>query len=123
MVTALLVGCSGSSAVEPPAESRPPAPSATVLPHHGGLVGAIDSARLVALCENVRLAATAVDGGLPASSVDQAFTGALEVLRQAPVDPTLVRLADKWKRLRQRSGDTVAVDAMTAFCAREGGQG
>jgi hypothetical protein len=123
-LAAACAGCSGSSAAGA-GQSLSAAPtattSATTLPHSGGLVGAIDSARAVSLCTNVQLLATAVDGGLPKSSADAAFAGVLQVLRQAPVDPALVRLAQQWTRLRERRGDAVTAERLQAFCTREGG--
>jgi hypothetical protein len=81
----------------------------------GGLVGAIDSARKLAVCENVRLYLTAVEGGLSAAA-DEAFDATLETLRQAPRDPALLALAAHWQLIRERLGDGRAADRLRTFC-------
>ncbi len=91
-------------------------PAAT-LPTTGGLVGAIDSARKVALCENVRLYATAVDGGL-SDAADQAFRAIVQTLQQAPRDPGLLALAARWRLARAHVGDRKTEERLTAFCAK-----
>ena len=126
MVTAatLLIaaaGCGGSAAPAPADSSGSPTPTpAATLPAHTGLVGAIDSARRLAVCENVRLYATTVDGGLPAAA-DQAFTAILQTLRQAPRDPALLALATRWQTVRARTGDRKTATRLAAFCAKAAG--
>jgi hypothetical protein len=115
-VTAAGCGGSGSST---PDTSRSPASPASALPQRGGLVGAIDSARLLTVCGDVQLLATAVEGGLPTSSVDQAFGAVLSALRQTPHDPQLAALATRWERLRAKSGDTVTARRLRGICTRQ----
>ena len=117
-VLAGLAGCGGSGS--PAASERSASPSVTpaaTLPAHTGLVGAVDSARRLALCENVRLYATTVEGGLSASA-DEAFAAILGTLRQAPHDQALLALARRWQVARGRDGDGKTVQRLTAFCAR-----
>ena len=90
------------------------------LPHRGGLVGAIDSARLVAVCENARLAMTAVDGGLSESSVAEALDGVLAAFRQEPSGPELRAAAARWAAVRERVGDAGTVRRLQAYCDRQG---
>jgi len=114
----LLAGCgsdggtpetSGSSATTPPAELP------TTLPSHDGLVGAIDSARRLALCENVRLYATAVEGGL-STSADEAFNATIQTLKQTPKVDALLVLAAKWELIRTRKGDSATAQRLLDFC-------
>src|SRR4051812_48539477 len=117
-VVAALAGCGGSGA--PAASGTSGSPSVTpaaTLPAHTGLVGAIDSARRLALCENVRLYATTVEGGLSASA-DEAFDATIQTLRQAPRDPALLALAARWQRARDRVGDTRTASRLAAFCVK-----
>lgn len=117
-VVAALAGCGGSGAPAPSEKSgSPPVTPAATLPAHGGLVGAVDSARRLALCENVRLYATAVDGRLSASA-GEAFDAVLQTLRQAPRDPALLALAARWRVARDRVGDSKTAQRLTAFCAK-----
>jgi hypothetical protein len=121
LLVALAVGCSGS---EPPTDIPPsPSPSATPteLPHRGGLVGAIDSARLLAVCENVRLAATVVESGLSDRAVTSALDGVIDALRQPPQSAALRATAAHWTSVRRRAGDAKTVRRLQAFCDREGG--
>jgi hypothetical protein len=113
-----VAGCGGSGTPTPTDSSGSPTPTpAATLPSHTGLVGAIDSARRAALCENVRLFATTVDGGLSAAA-DQAFAATLQTLRQAPHDPGLLALAARWQALRARDGDRKTAKRLTRFCAK-----
>jgi len=115
---ALLAGCggSGSSPATPVPESSD-SPSSPALPQRGGLIGAIDSARVVAVCGNVRLYATAVEGGLSASA-DEAFDAIIQSLKQTPKDTSLVALAAKWQQLHDRKGDAATSQRLLAFCAQ-----
>jgi hypothetical protein len=79
------------------------------------LVGVIDAARLAAACENARLAATAVGGGLE-SSADGALDAALDTLRQTPRVPELVALARRWQQLREAHGAAALARTMTRWC-------
>ncbi len=119
--TALLIaiaGCGGSSAPTPTDSSvAPTSTPAATLPAHTVLIGPIDSARRLALCENVRLYATTVEGGLP-TAADQAFAATLQTLRQAPRDPGLLALAGHWRAARARLGDPKTAKLLTAFCAK-----
>lgn len=123
LLGSLAVACSGS---EPPTDTVPtpsptPATSSPALPHRGGLVGAIDSARLAALCENVRLALTALEGGLPNSTVAGSLDAALSSLRQPPADADVRATAAHWVRVRHQAGDAATVRRLAAFCDRESG--
>ena len=119
MVAAAMSGCSGGGSA--PSRSTPsPTSAVTALPHRGGLVGAVDSARLVAVCTNVRQASTAIAGGLPDTVAIASYDGAVAALRQAPASPELQQLADRWDRLRHEVKLAAAVRRFDAFCAREG---
>ena len=113
-----VAGCGGSGGTPTPETSLSPSvtPSAT-LPAHSGLVGAIDSARRVAVCEDVRLYATTVDGGLP-DAADQTFQALVQVMRQPPHEAGLDELVRRWERWRARLGDAKTAQRLTAFCAR-----
>ena len=118
LLVSLAVGCSGS---EPAADVPPsPSPSATPtgLPDRGGLVGAIDSARLVGFCENVRLAVTAAEGGLGADTVAGSLDAAFAVLRQPPQSAQLRTTTARWAAMRSRVGDEKAAARLQAFCQR-----
>ena len=116
VVAVLICGCGGSgstpSAPVPETSDSP----ASALPQRGGLVGAIDSARIGAVCGNVHLFATAVEGGL-SPTADDAFDGIVAALRQPPRDQALLVLAAKWQLLRGHVGDSRTADRMLAFCA------
>lgn len=118
---AALAGCGGSStpAAGVTSSASSPSPAAT-LPAHTGLVGAVDSARRLAVCENVRLFATTVEGGLQ-DSADEAFAAIVATLRQPPHEPGLLRLARRWERWRRTHGDAVLARRLTTFCAAPGG--
>ena len=122
VLTLALVGCGGSGNGTAPETSGSPTVPPTVtpaatLPAHTGLVGAIDSARRSAVCENVRLYATAVDGGL-SDAADQAFHAILRTLRQPPRDPALLAFAARWQLARAHVGDDNIAQRLTAFCAQ-----
>ena len=116
VLAGVLAGCggSGSPAVSETSVSPSVTPAAT-LPARGGLVGAIDSARKVAVCANVQLYATTVDGGLT-SSAGEAFRAIVQTLRQPPRDPGLLALVRRWQRWRATLGDAVTARRLTAFC-------
>jgi hypothetical protein len=118
LLTVSATGCGGSGSSTPDTSLSPVSP-ASALPQRGGLVGAIDSARLVTVCGDVQALATEVEGGLPTASVDEAFGAVLSALRQTPHDPALAALATRWERLRAKSGDTVTARRLQAFCARQ----
>jgi hypothetical protein len=82
-------------------------------------VGAIDSARRLAVCENVRLYTTAVEGELP-DAADQAFRSLLQTMRQGPREAGLAVLARRWERWRAAKGDAVTGRRLTASCATGG---
>ena len=113
-----VTGCGGSGA---PAQSElsgsPSATPTVTLPAHTGLVGAIDSARRVAVCENVRLYATAVDGGL-SDMADQAFQALVATMRQGPREQGLDELLQRWQRWRAQLGDVKTAQRLTEFCAK-----
>jgi hypothetical protein len=116
-----LGGCGGSSTPAASETSGSAAPSLTAspttgLPQHGGLVGIIDSARKVAVCANVRLYVTTVEGGLKTSS-DQAFAALIDTLKQGPRETGLDALVGRWGRWRTRVGDAETARRLTAFCA------
>ena len=119
VVVALVVsGCGGSGSPQVPETSESPSPSPTVtaLPQHGGLVGIIDDARKQAVCTNVQLYTTTVEGGLT-SSADEAFAGIIQTLEQGPQEAGLSTLVRRWQRWRHRLGDAKTADRLTAFCA------
>jgi hypothetical protein len=114
-------GCGGAGGTGTSGTSGSPSvtPSAT-LPAHTGLVGAIDSARRVAVCENVRLYATTVDGGLQ-DAADQTFQALIQAMRQPPHETGLDQLVRRWTRWRAHLGDARTARKLTAFCARSSG--
>ena len=119
VVLALVVsGCggSGSPAVSETSGSPSPSPSVTALPQHGGLVGIIDSARKQAVCVNVQLYTTTVEGGLT-SSANEAFAAIIRTLEQGPREAGLNALVRRWQRWRRRLGDAKTAQRLTAFCA------
>lgn len=87
LVAVALAGCSGSArqATSSSSPSQAPAPR--------GLVGLIDRARVVAVCEDLRQASTALDGGLPEEEVDRFVTAAAAALEQPPRLPTSLTVA------------------------------
>jgi hypothetical protein len=119
LLVSLAAACSSTDGEVLP--SPTPSVSPTVLPQRDGLVGAIDAARLLAVCENVRLAATALDGGLSAGTVASALDGALAALRQPPASDGLRAAAAHWSSVRQRTGDARTVRRLQSFCEREAG--
>jgi hypothetical protein len=118
VVLPVVAGCGGSGGTGTSGTSRSPSvtPSAT-LPAHTGLVGAIDSARRVAVCENVRLYATTVDGGLQ-DAADQTFQALVQTMRQRPREAGLEQLVRRWMRWRAHLGDARTAQKLTAFCAK-----
>jgi hypothetical protein len=116
-LTVCMAGCGGSGG--PAANETSGSPSVTpttALPAHTGLVGAIDSARRVAVCENVRVYATTVDGGL-SDAADQAFDALVQTLREPPHEPGLMALARRWETWRAHLGDAATAGRLTAFCS------
>jgi hypothetical protein len=110
-------GCGGSGAPAPSVSSGSPTPSsAATLPAHTGLVGAIDSARRLSVCENVRLYATTVQGGLP-DATDQTFQALTQTMKQPPHEAGLDQLVRRWQRWRAHLGDAETAQRLTAFCA------
>ena len=119
LVLALVVsGCggSGSPAVSETSGSPSATPTASALPQHGGLVGIIDTARQQAVCANVQLYATTVEGG-PPSSASEAFTAITHTLSQGPREAGLETLVRRWQRWRHRVGDAETARRLTAFCS------
>jgi hypothetical protein len=121
LLVSLAAACASSGGTDATPSAPTPSVSPTVLPHRGGLVGAVDAARLLAVCENVRLAGTALDGGLSAGAVASALDAALDALRQPPTSDGLRAAAAHWSAVRQRTGDARTVRRLQAFCEREGG--
>jgi hypothetical protein len=118
VVLPLVAGCGGSGGTPTPETSRSSSVSPTAtLPAHTGLVGAIDSARRVAVCENVRLFTTTVEGGL-SDAADQAFQALVQTMRQGPREPGLDNLVRRWERWRSKLGDAKTAQRLTAFCAK-----
>ena len=120
LLAALCTGCGGSDGSAEPSASPSVTSNAPSLPHRGGLVGAIDSARLVAVCQNVRLAVTAVEGQLPDSSVASALDGVLAAFRQEPAGPELRAAAARWAAVRARVGDAETVRRLQTYCDQQG---
>ena len=118
VLAVVITACGGSGAPQVSETSGSPSvtvtPAAT-LPARTGLVGIIDSARKLAVCENVRLYATTVEGGLQASA-DEAFRAVVQTLRQAPRDPSLLALVRRWQHWHARLGDAATARRLTAFC-------
>ena len=118
VLAALLVGCAGGSAAPGPASSASSAahdlPSRLTSPG-GGLIGAIDQARLVPACENVRLAATALEGGLRTGAA-QAMAGARATLRQPPAVPGAAALARREASVQRRSGLAAGIAVVQRLC-------
>ena len=112
-------GCGGSGSPTGPetSGSTSPSPTVTALPQHGGLVGIIDSARKQAVCANVQLYTTTVDGGLT-SSASEAFAAIIQTLKQGPREQGLQTLVRRWQRWRHTLGDAKTAQRLTAFCAR-----
>jgi hypothetical protein len=117
---AAAVGCSaGASSSSSGSPTSPPTPAPT-LPRHDGLVGAIDAARVVAVCANLRLADTAAAGGLTDAET-QALDGAIGVLRQPTAGVAGRDLATRWTDVRHRAGDGAVIRQMQAWCDANGG--
>jgi hypothetical protein len=120
-LAAIVAGCGGSGHLPVSETSESPLPTSSVrpaatLPARSGLIGAIDSARKVAVCANIQLYATTVEGGLP-TGADEAFRAMVMTLRQTPRDPSLLVLVRRWRHWRATLGDTVTARRLTAFCS------
>ena len=116
-VLATTAGCGGSGTPTPSDSSGSPTPApAATLPAHTGLVGAIDSARRLAVCENVRLYATSVEGGLH-DAADQAFQAVVQTMRQGPREQGLDALLHRWQRWHDHLGDAATARRLTSFCS------
>jgi hypothetical protein len=115
VVVALTVGCTGSSAPGPATKA-----SANTVPTSparvGGVIGVIDQARVVAVCENVRQAATALDGGLGDATVGRFLVAAEKLLDGVPRVDTAVALASRMRADRERGDRAAAVSAGNAWC-------
>jgi len=119
VVLALVVGgCGGSAspAVSETSGSPSASPTATALPQHGGLVGIIDSARKQAVCANVQLYTTTVEGGLT-SSAHEAFAAIIQTLKEGAREPGLETLVRRWERWRHKLGDAETAQRLTTFCS------
>ena len=114
-VGSLAIGCggSGSTAATPTPTS---APSTAARP--GGFIGAIDMARLEAVCTNAREADTALQGGMGAATVDPILTSIGELLQRPPLDPAVQALAAPLRRDVTAGQRERAVTAVLTFCRR-----
>ena len=117
-VAALAAGCSSSGHVT--VASSPPAPSATVT-RPGGLVGAIDAARVAAVCTNARAAQTVLAGGVGDASGKDALLAAAGLLERPPVDPTAASAAATIKADVRAGHTDAAITAALEFCRTHGG--
>jgi hypothetical protein len=115
VAAAALVGCGGSGS----GGRSTPTPDPT-FSRHGGLVGAIDAARVVAVCTNVGIADTAATAGAT-DAEDQALDAATDVLRQGAAGPAERALATRWTGLRERVGDAAVIRSMQSWCDANGG--
>lgn len=115
-VAALGTGCSGNG----PSRAAATAAATTPTPH-GGLVGTIDRARLLAVCENIRGASTVVDTGMSAGEADRFLTGAADLLQKPPVDAEAAALGARISADVTAHREQAAVGAGQAFCAKRGG--
>ena len=108
----LLSGCSGAAHV-----STTPTPAATTpAPNRpGGLVGAIDAARVASVCANAQSAQTLMAGGSDRAAADALVAAAL-LLERPPVDPTAAAAAVTIRTDLRRSHIDAAVTAALTFC-------
>jgi hypothetical protein len=94
-------------------------PASTSRP--GGFIGAIDAARVAAVCANARAAQTVIAGGAGGTGGADALVAAAVLLERPPVDPTAASAAATI-RADLRSGHAdAAVTTALAFCHAHGG--
>jgi hypothetical protein len=112
----LVAGCSSSSHV-----TTTPAASTGTTSRPGGFIGAIDAARVAAVCANARAAQTVLAGGAGGSGGADALVAAAVLLERPPVDPGAAAVAVTI-RTDLRSGHAdAALAAALSFCHDHGG--
>jgi len=104
----------GTSTTARQAATSPPA----TVTHHGGLIGTIDTARLVAVCADARQADEALQGGMDAGTVDPILQSIIGLLQRPPVDPAVQALAGPVQQDLSAGRRDHAVAAVLAFCRR-----
>src|SRR5262249_39386526 len=96
--------------------------SPTISSVFGLPIGAIDRARVVAACANVRQAQTLLEGGLPAAQVQAQLRGAADALGSPAAlasHPEIARLVVTWRVAATTRAQRVAVSVALAWCVRE----
>jgi hypothetical protein len=119
-VALTLGGCSSGSSAHPAASAVSPGSTATTTtaaPAPGGLVGAIDRARLLSVCENTRTADTAIAAGDTATA-SAALSAAVTLLLKPPVDAEAQAAGQQSQRLVAQGHDDQAVTALRTFCRK-----
>ena len=112
VVAVLLTGCSGSARVS---TTTTPAATSPAPSRPGGLVGAIDAARVASVCANAQSAQTLMAGGSDSAAAD-ALVAAAVLLERPPVDPTAAAAAATIKTDLRRHHTDAAVTTALTFC-------
>jgi hypothetical protein len=87
-------------------------------------VGAIDRARVLAACTDIRQADTLLSGGLPADQVHAQLVGAADALGTAAglsAHPDVARLVTAWRAAADERQEQVAVRAALVWCTQNHG--
>jgi hypothetical protein len=114
----LVAGCTSSSHVTATTTSRA---STGTTSRPGGFIGAIDAARVAAVCANARAAQTVLTGGGGGSAAADALVAAAVLLERPPVDPGAAAVAVTIRAdLRSGHADAALAAALT-FCHSHGG--
>jgi hypothetical protein len=118
IAVALTLGaCSSGSSPHPAASAASTATTTAAAPAPGGLVGAIDRARLLSVCENTRTADTAIAAGDTATA-SAALSAAVTLLLKPPVDAEAQAAGQQSQRLVAQGHDDQAVTALRTFCRK-----
>jgi len=121
VLCATAVACGGgtkpAASVSTSASASPTISSVLGLP-----IGAIDRARVLAACTDIRQAQTLLDGGVPAAQVEAQLRGAADALgppAALAAHRDVVRLVAAWRLATTANTQRLAVTAALAWCARE----
>jgi hypothetical protein len=112
-VAALAAACS-SGGSKPTATSPSSVPATNQQP--GGLIGAIDQARITAVCTNARAAQTVLSVG--GSAVSDPLTADAALLERPPVDPKAAADAATIRRDLGQGHTQAALNVALTYCSR-----
>lgn len=113
LVGLMLAGCGSGSSPHPTASAS----ATAAAPAPRGLVGTIDRARLLAVCENTRTADTALAAG-DTTTADNALSSAVTLLLKPPVDADAQAAGQVAQRFVTQGHGGQAVAALTTFCRK-----